>query len=159
VARSLEFSGLLRFRPTWTEPLDLVDVVDSSDLSYRQALSNGTGSGQANAYYRDVITLAGSATESIDLEDLTIQLFGGSGSLGISVVKVLLAKTLTGGATITLGNSLKAFLQDEQLFYATNMTTGWPETSLTVVNNFSTACEVELHVLGVNSNDVISGSG
>jgi hypothetical protein len=151
VARSLTFNGLLRFRPTWTEPLDLVDVVDSSDLSYSQALSTGTGNGQADAYYRDVITVAGSTTETLDLTDLTLQFYGGTGTLSLSAVKVLLIRVTSaaGSADVALGTSVTGTVAAANVLYATSLSAGWAESSLSIENTGATAIDVEVHLLGV----------
>ena len=159
MARSLEFSNLLRFRPTWTEPLDLVDVVDSSDLSYRQTLTTGTGSQEADAYYRDVITLAASATTTLDLSDLTLQFYGGTGSLTIYAVKVLLIRMASGGgANVSLGTSVTGAVRSSDILYATNLGGGWVESSLTLQNAFGASCDVEVHILGTTAPDSPGGS-
>jgi hypothetical protein len=151
VARNLTFSGLLRFRPTWTEPLDLVDVVDSSDLAYTQALANGTGTGQANAYYRDVITVAASSTETLDLADLALQFYGGNGSLSLASVKALLARvtSASGSIDLALGTSVTATILAGNVLYATALTSGWADASLTLDNTGGTAVDIEIHLIGV----------
>jgi len=151
VARSFVFSGFLQFSPAWTEPLDLVNVVDSAPLSITSQLSNGTAAGQANQYYRDVVTVAASTTESLDLTDLTTNVYGGSGTLSFSSVRGFLLRntSASGSVTVTLGPGIGSFpLQAGGLAYQV-LPAGINLADIDLTNGGGSAVDIEIHLMGV----------
>lgn len=89
MAASFSMTGTVRLTPTWTEPLDLVDVVDSTPIVQAVSLANGTGSGQANCYWRDTRTVAASGTDTLDLTSLPLNVYGGTSTLNLSSLKLV----------------------------------------------------------------------
>lgn len=103
MAASFSFSGLVRLIPTWTEPLDLVDVIDQTRLSETLALANGTGAGQANCYWRDTRTVAASGTDTINLAALPLNVLGGSATLDINTLKLVYVRNKSATVSLSYG--------------------------------------------------------
>jgi hypothetical protein len=151
VARSFSFTGFLRFLPTWTEPLDLVNVVDSSEFTLTSQLSNGTAAGQANQYYRDVVTVAANTEEALDLTDLTTNVYGGSGTLSFSSVRGFLLRntSASGSVEVTLGPLIGSFpLQAGGLAYQV-LPAGINLVAIFLLNGGGSAVDIEIHLMGV----------
>jgi hypothetical protein len=89
MASTFSMTGSLRLSPVWVEPLDASTVTDSTTALVSFAFQNGTGAGQANAYWRDLRTVAGGATDVIDLSALPLTAFGGTGTLDIATVRAV----------------------------------------------------------------------
>lgn len=153
MARSFVFTGFLQFSPAWTEPLDLVNVVDSAPLSITSQLSNGTAAGQADQYYRDVVTVAASTTESLDLTDLTTNVYGGSGTLSFSSVRGFLLRNTSASGSVTVAIDPDAVgiileLQAGGLAYQV-LPAGVNPAEIDLTNNGGSAVDIEIHLMGV----------
>lgn len=153
MAASFSLTGTLRVDPRWTDDLNTTTVLDSARASLTFALADGDGAGEADAYFKDVVTVAASASESLDLTDLTRNLFGGSGALDLAAVKVLLVRNRseTASVTVALGTSVTGSLDPLGVLYATSTDGGWAETTLTITNTGAAAADVELYLAGVKS--------
>jgi hypothetical protein len=109
VAASFSLAGTIRLTPTWTEPLDLVDVVDRTAIAETITLADGDGTGEADCYWKDVRTVAASAFDTIDLSALPLDVYGGTATLDMATVRLIYVKNrsasielninLGGGAT------------------------------------------------------------
>ena len=106
MAASFSLTGSLRLSPTWTEPLDLVSIIDRTTISQSFALANGTAADQGDCYWKDVRTVAASATNTIDLTALPLNVYGGTDSIGISTLK--LVYVVNRSATVSLTYSIGA---------------------------------------------------
>jgi hypothetical protein len=81
----------------FTESLDLTTVADNARLEYARSLADGTGADQADRLWHDQRTLAGSATENLDLTNLTHTLFGSTVTINFAKVKAILLVNLASG--------------------------------------------------------------
>lgn len=107
MATTFSLTSSLRVTPRWVDSLDQIDVVDTASASVSYELANGTGVGQANGYWKGLVTFAppnGEAT--LDLRALSLSVFGGIGTLSLASVKALLIRNLSSTATITIGGSV-----------------------------------------------------
>lgn len=86
---SFSLSGQLRIVPSWTDSLSTTDVVDSVTIQVPLSFTNGTGPGQADAYWRDVRFVTGSATDVIAVTSLPINVFGGSRTLDLAQLRAI----------------------------------------------------------------------
>ena len=100
---TFSLAGQLRIQPTWTDTLSTTDVVDSVEIIRPLTLANGTGPAQADAYWRDVRTLAGAATESISMvAGLPVSIFGGTSTVALDPQKLRLLYVRNLSATVPL---------------------------------------------------------
>lgn len=97
---TFSLAGQLRIQPTWTDTLSTTDVVDSVEIIRALTLANGTGAGQANAYWRDVRTVAGGDLDSLILTALPVSVFGGTSTLNMASVKGIYVRNMS--ATVPL---------------------------------------------------------
>lgn len=97
-----EFSltGTLRIEPSWVDGLGVSEALDSTAIAVPLVFANGTTAGRANAYWRDVRTVNGSALDIINPADLPKTVFGGSGSLSMSSIKLIYVRNLSASVTI-----------------------------------------------------------
>jgi hypothetical protein len=153
VAASFSLTGSLRIDPRWTDDLNTTTVIDTARALLAFTLVNGDGDGEADAYFRDVITVAGGESEILDLTDLPLNLFGGSGALDLAAVKVLLVRHREGTDPIgvDLGSSVTATLDPGGVVYATSTATGWAEATLAFTNSGTSAVDVEVYIAGVKA--------
>jgi hypothetical protein len=102
---TFSLAGQLRLQPTWTDTLSTTDVVDSVEIIRALTLANGTAAGQANAYWRDVRTVAGGASDSIAMvAGLPVSAFGGSSNLQMDHqnLKLLYVRNLSATVQMSL---------------------------------------------------------
>lgn len=142
----------------------MIDVVDTATPVLALDLADGTGAGQANAYWKGVITISAGATGSVDLRALPLEVFGGSGTLSLASVKMLLVVNTSTTASVAVGVSAtnrwagrSADLETvgpSGVVYAVNGT-GWATTTssklLAITNNGATTATVQLYVAGVKA--------
>jgi hypothetical protein len=103
VAASFSLSGTLRIVPQWTDDLNTTTVTDSATVLLPLTLSNGSGDNQANAFWKDVRTVAASSSDVFNIEaGLPLSVFGGTGSLRIEISKVRLFYIRNLSQTVTL---------------------------------------------------------
>ena len=100
MAASFSLTGSLRLDPRWTDDLNTTTVLDSARVNISFTLADGDGDGEANAFWKDVRTVAPSTTDTIDLSALPINLFGGSDPLDLATVRLIYVRNLS--ATTTL---------------------------------------------------------
>lgn len=65
-------------------------------------LSNGTGSGQANGYHTETLSIAAGETATVDLRALAISALGATGTLALAAVKQLLVMNHSDKTAITV---------------------------------------------------------
>jgi hypothetical protein len=154
MATKFSLSGSLRLTPKIVDTLSLTDVTDTAAINQSVTLLDGTGANQANRYWKDVVTVAASTTETVDLEALPLNVFGGTGTLDLVKQKVVYIRNLsaTGAVTVAMGTSLTALLGPGGVLYATKPdATGWGEDDLTITNAGGAAVDVEIHLVGVKA--------
>lgn len=153
MATTFAFNGILNVTPSTTDALDLVSVVDAAAIVQTFDVANGTAAGQANAYWRDVVTVAGGDAVSVDLGDLAANVYGGAGSVALPTQKIVVVRNQseTVEVAVSMGPSLAATLGPGGLLFATNLAAGWTETGVDIENAGASAADVEIYVVGVSS--------
>lgn len=144
----------LRVTPKWVDAQDMIDVIDTATPYLTLDLAQGTGTGQANAYWKGVITISAGNTSTIDLRNLPLDVFGGSGSLLLASVKMLLV-TNSSAVSVTMGGDASnpwtgrlsgtEVIGPSGVVYAVNGT-GWATTTSSKVLAFSAASAATLNV-------------
>jgi len=151
MATTFSLSGTLRVVPRLTDTLNLTDVIDTATVNLSFALADGTGADQANTYWRDVVTVAGGDTETIALDALDLNVFGGTGTLDLAAQKVVIVRNRSTTITVSvaMGTSLTATLGPGGVVYATKTdAAGWAEATLTLTNAGGSAADIELYLVG-----------
>lgn len=154
MATEFSLTGSLRLAPKVVDTLNLTDVTDTATVSYSVTMADGSGADQANRYWRDVITTAAGQTVTIDLTDLELNVFAGTGTLNLAKQKVVAIRNLstTTAVTVAMGTSLTAVLAPGGVVYAVNPSAaGWTAASLTLTNGGGSAVDVEIHLVGVKA--------
>ena len=95
MAASFSLTGTLRLDPRLVDDLNTTLVTDATRVNLTLSLTNGDGDGEADAYWRDVRTVAASATDTIDLSALPLSVFGGTGTLDMAAVKLIYVRNLS----------------------------------------------------------------
>ena len=96
-------TGQLRIVPAWSDEMSTTTVVDSVTIQQSLSLANGTGPGQAQAYWRDVRTVTGAATDVIDLSALPVNIFGGSSTLNLDGPRLIYVRNLSSAVRLNYG--------------------------------------------------------
>ena len=154
MATAFSLTGSLRLTPKVVDTLNLTDVTDTTAINWAVSMADGSAANQANRYWKDVVTIAASQTATIDLEDLELNVFTGTGTLNLASQKIALLRNLsaTTAVTVALGTSLTAVLAPGGVVYATNPSAaGWAEDDLTITNAGAAAVDVEIHLVGVKA--------
>jgi hypothetical protein len=158
-------TGRVTMTPTWSEDLDLTAIVDKTTISLSTALADGTGNDQADAYWRDAITIAAAATTSLDLRALSRQLMGGTATDTFSKVKILAIHNKATAGTVSVGVSVAnrwtalaagvITLGPQSVFYVTHpgggYATGVSDKVLAITNNGAAAADLEIYIVGVHA--------
>jgi len=100
MSTSLTITGQMRLAASWVDDLTRTTVTDAATVQPLLSLANGTGAGQVNGYWRDVRTVAGSATDTIDTTALPLSVFGTAGTLNLASVKLIYIRNRS--TTVTL---------------------------------------------------------
>lgn len=101
--RTFTLTGLVRMVPRWVDT-DTA-VVDAATVVQTIDVANGTGAGQANAYWRDVLTIAAGQSATVDLFALPTTAFGGTGTVALYQIKLLWCANRSAGAAVILGDA------------------------------------------------------
>ena len=151
--------------PSWVDELSTTALTDSVTALIPFTLTDGTGSGNANGYYKDVVTIAAGGTANVDLRSLPLVFMGGTGTLSLASVKVLLIRNRSTTASLSAGvsvaNRWTALSADsiaigpDGVLYTTHLTTGLATTAsnkvLAITNNGASAADIEIYVVGVKA--------
>jgi len=151
MSTTFSLTGQVRVTPSWVDDLSTTDLVDSVTFLQSLSLASGTGAGQATAYWRDVLSVGAAATVTIDLEQLTVNVFGGAGGLNLETQKLILVRnrSTTIGVAVALGTAVTADLDPGGIVLATSTATGWSEDELTLTNAGGSAVSVEVYLVGL----------
>ncbi len=109
MAASFSLTGSVRVVPNWTEPLDLVDVVDKTTVAETLSLADGTGNSQGNCYWRDTRTVAAGQTDTLNLASLPLNVYGGSNTLSIATLRLVYVKNKSATVSLSYGIAAAAF--------------------------------------------------
>jgi hypothetical protein len=158
-------TGRVTMTPTWSEDLDLTAIVDKTTVALSTALTDGTGNDQADAYWRDAITIAAAATTSLDLRALSRQLMGGTATDTFSKVKILAIYNKATAGTISVGVSVanrwtalaggSVTVGPQGVLYVTypgaGYSTGASDKVLAITNNGASAADIDIYIVGVHA--------
>ena len=160
MAAEFSLSGQIRLDPRWVDDLNTTVVTDSVRVALTLALANGTGTGQANVYWRDVRTVAATTTDTISMASgLDLDVFGGSGTVELDPDKLRLLYVRNLSDTVTLDLVLE---DEEQLLLppAGVLVLSRPADALfavpnsgdfSIVNGSATAADYEVILVGVQA--------
>ena len=101
MSTSLTITSQLRLSASWVDDLTAAIVTDSAGVTLPLSFANGTGAGQVNGYWRDVRTVAGSATDTINLTALPLSVFGTAGTINLATVKLIYVRNRSATVTLT----------------------------------------------------------
>jgi hypothetical protein len=163
--QSFSLTSALRVVPSWSDDLSTTTVTDSVTALLSLSLANGTGNDQANGFWKDVFTLASGATQDIDLRALPLHVFGGSGTLSLSSVKLLLIENRSSTADLLISTNVSdqwtvfaadvVVVRGGGVLYATAPKGGWPTYSnnkiLTINNDGGSSASVAVYIVGVKT--------
>ena len=156
MAASFSMTGTIRLVPTWTEPLDLVNVVDQTTIAETLAIANGTAAGQADCYWKDRRTVAGSTTDTIDLTALPLDVYGGADTIGIANARLIYVKNRSTTAALSYAVGAEAVALRPGgvlLWYAPSNATApsYSATEIRVTNAGGSAVDYDIIVVGVKA--------
>jgi hypothetical protein len=159
MATTFSLQGQLRFVPLWTDDISPSNLSDTSTFLQTLSIANGTGATQANAYWRDVRTVAANTNDLVDLTDLPQEFMGATGSLSFAGLRLIYIRNRS--ATIAIRF---AFDPDNPTGDYCNIApggtyvwigSGWPATaiqtelSLLLRNAGGSAATYEILIVGV----------
>lgn len=155
MSTSLAITSQLRLSASWVDDLTAATVTDSATVQRPLSLSNGTGTGQVNGYWRDVRTVAGSATDTIDLTALPLSVFGTAGTVNLASVKLIYVRNLSTTVTLTYDvNGANHGLPPGGVFLwtaGTAPTNKWFTGSNIVIEGGSASAQYEIVLAGVKA--------
>lgn len=167
MSTSFSLSSTVALAPQWTDTdaANYVQVTDVTSASFATALTNGTAAGQADAYWRDLVTIAAGGTYSADLKALPRQLMGGTATDDFAKVKVLCLKNRSTTATLTVGDTIAdrwtalsgggVNVGPEGVLYVSWPGTGYAtsasDKALAITNGGAAAADIELYIVGVHA--------
>lgn len=152
---SLSITGQLRLSASWVDDLTSATVTDSASVLRSLSLANGTGAGQVNGYWRDVRTVAGSATDTIDTTALALSVFGTAGTLNLATVKLIYVRNQSTTVTLTYDiNGANYGLPPGAVFLwtaGTGPTNKWFHGNNIVIEGGSASATYEIVLAGVKA--------
>jgi hypothetical protein len=164
MASTFSLSGLLRLVPRWVDDLTATAVTDTATVLQTVTLTNGTADGEANAYWRDLISIPGGQTATIDLFNLPTTAFGGTGSIALYKIKMLLVvnRSLTAGVVFgdATSNRWEGYSSGAQwlpagaTLFALDTATGYladgSSRNILITNDSATdAASIDVYIAGV----------
>lgn len=98
---TFSMGGALNLTPKWVDG----SATAAESVQLQLTLTDGAGAGQANAYWRESISIAAGSTYDIDLTALPASYFVGSASLYLASVKLLLLRNVSTRTPLTVNSS------------------------------------------------------
>lgn len=92
---TFSLTGQLRMVPSWSDAMSTTDVVDSVTIFQQLSFTDGTAAGEADAYWRDVRTVAATTTDTVAIDNLSVSIFGGSATLDLADLKAVYVRNLS----------------------------------------------------------------
>lgn len=156
------------------ESLDLATISDNARLEYARSLADGTAADQADRLWHDQRTLAGSASENLDLNNLTNTLFGSTLTVNFAKVKALLIVNLatTAGEDLLVGGAgaganawsapfdndpdAKIAVPADSIVFLVNKKNGWTVTNgsadiLKIANASAASVSYKIAIVGTSA--------
>lgn len=158
MAASFSLTGSLRLDPRWTDDLNTTTVLDSARVNISFTLANGDSDGEANAFWKDVRTVAGGGQDTLGFDGLPLNAFGGSGTANLAEIRMIFIRNLSETKTIR-------YLFDESsvvipiaprgsfLWFADSGTPAptFSESEISISNPGSGAANYEIILIGVQA--------
>jgi hypothetical protein len=169
VAASFSLTGSLRLDPRWVDDLNTTLVTDATRVNLALSLTNGDGDGEADAYWRDVRTVAAPQTDTIDVTALPLSVFGGTGTLEMARLRLIYVRNLSqtqaihyefeespGRIDLSPGGvflwSSSSDTDYSPIYQPTSeYPPGSPPAEINVVNNGTSAADYEILLIGVKA--------
>jgi hypothetical protein len=163
--QTFSLASSLRVKPSWSDDLTTTTVTDTVTALLTLALAGGTGNDQANGFWKDVFSVNASAQYLIDLRALPLNVFGGTGTLSLASVKMLLIENRSSTAGLSIATSASnrwtnfaadaVALPAAGVLYVTGPKGGWATTTtnkvLSITNNGGAAASVAAYIVGVKT--------
>jgi hypothetical protein len=164
MATTFTLSGTLKVTPRWVDSRSATDITDTTIATNTVALDDGTASGQANAYWKDQLSINAGASVTIDLRSLSHKAFGGTGTLAFAAVKMLMISNNGTGNVVVGGTPANRWsswatgnvtIGAGCVLFATNTASGWATTTtektLQITNSGAAVALVDIYVAGVKA--------
>lgn len=165
MAATFALSATLKVVPYWSDSRTATDIADTVTALHTLAIGDGTTAGNANAYWKDQLSIAAGASATIDLRALSHKLFGGTATLSFGAVKVLMISNNSTTGSVVVGGSPSNRWQamatgdvtigQGGVFYSASPAAGWSTSAtskaITITNSGSATCTVDVYVAGVKS--------
>ena len=158
MAASFSLAGTLRIVPQWTDELNTTTVVDSATVLVPLTFTNGTGADQANAFWKDVRTVAGGASDTVAIDGLSLNVFGGAGTLDLSSLRLIYVRNRSTTQALKYefdetAKHIPIAPGGSFVWVAGNSATAptFTETEIQISNAGGTAADYEIVLVGVKS--------
>lgn len=165
MAATFSLAGTLKITPKWVDARGVTDITDTAIATHTIALLDGIGAGEANAYWKDQISVVAGAPVTIDLRSLAHKAFGGVGSLSFSAVKLLIIANTSADSRVAIGGATadpwvgfsagSAVIGTEGVLYSANPGSGWAVSTgsraLQITNLDTVTAAVNVYIVGVKS--------
>lgn len=138
---------------------------DSAAVASTWTAANGTGAGQANAAWRNRVTIANGQTYSLELRNLGANAFGFAGKVTVDTLKeiIVVVNTTTAGRYVLVGcigpsdtTAYSARLNGGGVYHVADYAVGWPVTEnvndvVYIANPSGGSVEIDIGVVGVGT--------
>jgi hypothetical protein len=155
MATTFTLTGALRLVSSWQDDLTLTTVTDAATVQRTLSIASGTGAGQADGYWRDVRTVATSATDTIDTTALPLSVFGTSGTLNLATVKLIYVRNQSATVTLTYDiGGTSCDLPPGAIFLwtaGTGATNPWFASGDIVIEGGAASADYEIVLVGVQA--------
>jgi hypothetical protein len=163
MSATFSLSALLKVVPKWVDSFGATDVYDSVTATHSLALTDGSGSGNASAYWRDQITIPAGQMVALDLRSLTSKAFGGTGTIGLSTVKAVMVVNNSTDSPVAFGVVVANHWGEYSeggisvapggVLYSTNAGAGWQTAAnskaIGIENYGSGSAAIDVYLVGV----------
>lgn len=156
MAANFSLTGRVRLVPTWTEPLDLVNVIDRTAIDQAITFVDGDGAGEADCYWRDVRTVAANGVNSVNRTSLPLNTYGGTATLNMASIRLIYVKnkSATNEIAYQLGGDLVLLSPGGVFFWCSGNASAAPivaPNTITIENDNGTSADYEIVLVGVKA--------
>lgn len=162
---TLEVSGNARLTYTFTDAPTIGTLAETAQILTTRTITNGTGANQANAAWRNRVTIAAGQAYTLELTNLGATAFGFSGVLSLATLKefFLVNNATATGRHVLVGcigpNDATAYSAKVGAggdYRVADYLTGWPVTAgstdtITIANPTAHAITVDIGLVGVGT--------
>lgn len=165
MANTLSASGSSSMAWSLADAPAIGSTSDAAGISAAWTISNGTAAGQANAAWRNRVTIANGETYAIELGNLGGNAFGFAGKVALTTLKEMMVtvNTTTAGRYVLVGcigpsdaTAYSARLNGGGMYHVADYSVGWPVTVgvndvVYIANPSGAAVEIDVGVIGVGT--------